>query len=80
MPLYEYKCPSDHVTERVISLQKTPPKWIKCDYHRGSGVPGRTHYEGCGGPKGGHTCGLRAKKVQVYRVGVTGDLPTRGAF
>jgi hypothetical protein len=81
MPIQEYECPRKHVTTRMISLAKSPgPGYVKCSYHKGTGNSGSTHYEGCGGPKGSHTCGLRAKRHEVYRVGVGGDLPTRGAF
>lgn len=76
MPRYDYECPRGHVTERVVPLKKAPgPKAVKCVVHIGG--PGSTHYPNCAEA---HTCGLRAKRREVYTVGVGGDLPTRGAF
>lgn len=78
MPIYEYECKRGHVTLRTVPLAKAPgAKYVKCDNHRGSGDSGSTHYEGCAKA---HVCGLRANRREVYRVGVGGDLPTRGAF
>lgn len=64
MPVQEYVCKRTHVTQRIVSLKETPPKYVKCQ-----------HSTRAKGP-----CGLRAIKQQVYRVSVSGDLPTRGAF
>jgi hypothetical protein len=73
MPRYDYKCDRGHVTERVVRLADAPgPKWIRCHVHMST-----THYENC---RANHDCGLQAKRVEVYQVGVGGDLPTRGAF
>ena len=57
MPRYEYECPKQHVTERVMGFERTVPKKITCP-----------------------ECGQKAAKVTVYKVGVQGDLPTRGSF
>lgn len=76
MPIYEYECKQGHVTLRTVPLAKAPgPKYIKCDDHRGG--EGSTHYPNCAKE---HVCGLRANRREVYKVGVGGDLPTRGAF
>lgn len=72
MPIYEFECPSGHVTSRPFKLSDKLPGWTKCQQHTST-----THYPGCAKT---HTCGKRAKRRQVYRVGVGGDLPTRGAF
>lgn len=73
MPTYEYVCPAKHVTTRTVTLSKAPgPKYIKCRTHKGS-----THSPGC---SEWHECGRRATRKTVYTFGVTGDLPTRGAF
>lgn len=73
MPIQEYECPRKHVTTKVISIEKSPgPGYIKCPRHASM-----THYPGCAAS---HVCGLRATRREVYRVGVGGDLPTRGAF
>lgn len=64
MPIHEFECPAGHVTQRVFKLNDKLPGWLVC---------GETK------PKS-QRCGKRAKRRQVYRVSVGGDLPTRGAF
>lgn len=72
MPRYDYECKRGHVIERSVPLAKAPgPVWIRCNVRV------------CSSPKGHQPdcyCGLRANRRQVYRVAVSGDLPTRGAF
>ena len=72
MPVHEFECDRKHVTERVFKITADLPAWIRCPEHGSS-----THYAGCAKD---HVCRLRARRRTVYRVGVGGDLPTRGAF
>lgn len=75
MPVYEYVCSDGHVTERVVSIKKNPPKSIKCNER----MPDGKAEDGCSFGKH-NCCGKAALKKTVYKVGVQGDLPTRGAF
>lgn len=71
MPTYEYICPRGHVTEKTVRFQDAPgPGRLRCKTHTSI-----THCD-----DSGDECNLVALKKTVYRVGVTGDLPTRGSF
>jgi len=71
MPTFEYVCPRGHTTEKTVSFEKAPgPKAIRCN--------NRTRQFGRGAA--GHYCGLQANRINVYKVAVSGDLPTRGSF
>jgi hypothetical protein len=72
MPVYEFKCPSQHVTTRVFGIKAVLPKFVKCLVHKST-----THSPGCAKF---HQCNKRAARVEVYKIAVQGDLPTRGAF
>jgi hypothetical protein len=73
MPVYTFKCSRGHETDIVVRVSDMPgPGKVKCKAHKGM-----THYEGCDRV---HRCDQWARRVTVYRVGVGGDLPTRGAF
>lgn len=73
MPRIEFKCDRGHVTEKVLAFDTVLPKWIRCKAHRTCRF---AHIS----VSALHVCGLQAKRVEVYQVGVTGDLPTRGSF
>lgn len=70
MPRYEYECPLGHVTEKVVGIRDDAPATVRCPKWILSYPDAEPE----------RRCGRRAKKRTVYRVGVTGDLPTRGAF
>lgn len=70
MPRHEFTCSAGHTTEKTFRIKDEVPASIRCK------VP-RCGYRDC---REHRPCGRRAKKSQVYRVGVQGSLPTRGAF
>ncbi len=72
MAIQVFICPRRHETEKVFTPTQKLPKWISCPKHMSM-----THSPGCAKF---HQCRARALRQTVYRVGVGGDLPTRGAF
>ena len=72
MPLYEYRCPVGHTTDRVVPLAKAPgPRAIVCKVieHRVSHTV-CTRNPPCLPP-----CGRRAKRAEVNLVNVTFNAP-----